>query len=435
MKLDKVMTQTQSQTSGQIQSQTRTSTGAGLASNLMLNSDSSSKPNSKLKVMVTLLSLGFAGAALGLSFENTGKAAGASPSVATQNKPSTAATAVTESKRWATVPVRGSNDSARLTVDGVVEAVKTAEIAPQVAGVVQQIMVQAGDPIKQGQVLAHIDARAAQQELSASRANIEALKANVVLAEKDFERQKALFEKNYISQAQLDRAAAVLKSSTAQAQAQIAQASAVQTQSSFYTLKAPFDGFVAAMPSAPGQMAMPGKPVMTVYDPRYLRVMVNVPQARLAMLNKESEMKIEFPSLPASERFVKPKAMTILPVSDATTHTVQVRFDLANAPKSIVPGLFARVNLEFSAGPGAAGNTDTSKDALNQSSAQRLYVPRSAVVRRAEVYAVYVVNAQGKPLMRQVKPGPVSGAEQEILSGLAAGEVVVRDAMQVFSAK
>lgn len=431
MNLDKVMHQTQSQTQGQIQSQALASTGAGFKSH--------PTPNLKLKVMVTLVSLGFASMAVGLSLENTGKAAGVSPTAAvgsaTQNKPAKAEIVATESKGFSTVVVRGSNDSARLTVDGVVEAVKTAEIAPQVAGVVQQIMVQAGDPIKQGQVLAHIDARAAQQELSASRANIDALKANVVLAEKDFERQKALFEKNYISQAQLDRAAAVLKSSTAQAQAQIAQAAAVQTQSSFYTLKAPFDGFVAAMPSAPGQMAMPGKPVMTVYDPRYLRVMVSVPQARLAMLNKESEMKIEFPSLPAGERFVKPKAMTILPVSDATTHTVQVRFDLANAPKSIVPGLFARVNLEFSAALGAGGNTDISRDTLNQSSAQRLYVPRSAVVRRAEVYAVYVVNAQGKALMRQVKPGPVAGAEQEILSGLAAGEVVVRDAMQVFSAK
>ena len=130
--------------------------------------------------------------------------------------------------------------------------------------------VQAGAPIKRGQLLVRIDARAAQQELSASRAQVDAIKANLVVAEKDYERQKLLFEKNYISQAQLDRALAQFKSVAAQANAQIAQAAAVQTQSGFYTITAPYDGFVAAMPSALGQMVMPGRSIMTVYDPTQL---------------------------------------------------------------------------------------------------------------------------------------------------------------------
>ena len=89
--------------------------------------------------------------------------------------------------------------------------VKTAEIAPEVAGLVQQIMVQAGDPIKQGQVLARIDARAVQQELAASRANIEAVKAESSVGRKDYERQKALFGNG--------SCCCGLKSTTAQAQA------------------------------------------------------------------------------------------------------------------------------------------------------------------------------------------------------------------------
>ncbi len=379
-----------------------------------MNSVSSVQPKTSwlgLAVMPLMLTTALASAGAG----RDALADEAKPSSAQQNQ-----------KTYTTVPVRSSSEGNRLTVDGVVEAVKTAEIAPQVAGLVQQILVQAGDPIKQGQVLARIDARAVQQELAASRANIEAVKANLLLAEKDYERQKALFDKNYISQAQLDRAAAVLKSTTAQAQAQIAQASAVQTQSSFYTLNAPFDGYVAAMPSAPGQMAMPGKPVMTVYDPRQLRVIANVPQARLAMLKNDPELKIEFPSLPVTERFLKPKAMTVLPVSDATSHTVQVRFDLSNAPKAIVPGLFARVNLEL---------MSKAEQGTQSASPARLFVPRTAVMRRAEVFAVYVVNAQGKAVLRQVKPGPVQGAEQEILSGLSAGEAVVRDALSLFAAQ
>jgi hypothetical protein len=61
------------------------------------------------------------------------------------------------------------------------------------------------------------------------------------------------------------------------------------------------------------------------------------------------------------------------------------------------------------------------------SDANRLYVPLKSVFRRAELSAVYVVNAQGKPILRQVKLGPVTGTEQEILSGVSAGEQVAAD--------
>jgi len=66
-------------------------------------------------------------------------------------------------------------------------------------------------------------------------------------------------------------------------------------------------------------------------------------------------------------------------------------------------------------------------DSANRNAATRLFVPTSVIFRRAELYAVYVLNAQGKILLRQIKPGPVNGFEQEVLSGLSAGELVVRD--------
>lgn len=330
-----------------------------------------------------------------------------------------------------TAPVRSANDQVQLQVDGVVEAVRYTDISAQVSGAIVELPVQAGVAIKRGQLLVRIDARAAQQELNASRAQVEAIKANLVVAEKDYERQKLLFEKNYISQAQLDRALAQFKSVAAQANAQIAQAAAVQTQSGFYTITAPYDGFVAAMPSALGQMVMPGRSIMTVYDPSQLRVVISVPQARVASLKSDPDLRIEFPSLPSNERFVKPAGMTVLPLSDAATHTVQVRFDLPNLSnssissknsKSITPGLFARVKLSFS-----NDGVNSDGDNASRSAPNRLFVPVGAIFRRAELYAVYVMNAQGKTVLRQVKPGPINGVEQEVLSGLSAGEAVVRD--------
>lgn len=322
------------------------------------------------------------------------------------------------------VAVRAVNADGNLSADGVVEAVRNTVISAQIAGAIVQLPVQAGDVVKAGQLLVRMDARAAQQEFYASKAQVDAAKANLAVAEKDYERQKLLFEKNYISQAQLDRALAQFKSASAQANAQIAQAGAVQTQSGFYTIAAPYNGIVSEMPSAVGEMVMPGKPIMTVYDPKELRVIVTVPQARISQLKAEQNLQIEFPSLPPEQRFVKPKKMTILPLSDAATHTVQVRFDLPAEVKAVNPGLFARVNLSL--------NPESSN--VKMASANRLYVPRSAVIRRAELHAVYVINAQGKPILRQVKPGPVLLNEQEILSGVAAGEMIAIDPLAAANA-
>lgn len=320
--------------------------------------------------------------------------------------------------------VRVANGDSNLSVDGVVEAVRNTVISAQIAGAIVQLPVQAGDVVKAGQLLVRMDARAAQQEFNASKAQVDAAKANLAVAEKDYERQKLLFEKNYISQAQLDRALAQFKSASAQANSQIAQAGAVQTQSGFYTINAPYNGIVSEMPSAVGEMVMPGKPIMTVYDPKELRVIVTVPQARISQLKAEQNLQIEFPSLPAAQRFVKPKKMTVLPLSDAATHTVQVRFDLPADTQAVNPGLFARVNLSLTA------DSTSAKGA----SVNRLYVPRSAVIRRAELHAVYVINAQGKPILRQVKPGPVLLNEQEILSGVAAGEMIAIDPLAAANA-
>jgi multidrug efflux pump subunit AcrA (membrane-fusion protein) len=76
--------------------------------------------------------------------------------------------------------------------------------------------------------------------------------------------------------------------------------------------------------------------------------------------------------------------------------------------------MFARTWLS---GPGAGAGTGVA----------RLFVPAQALVRRSEVAAVYVIGMDGKPMLRQVRPGRSEGSEVEILSGVAAGERVALD--------
>ena len=322
----------------------------------------------------------------------------------------------------AVAPVRAGHAAQLYSADGVVEALRQSVISAQVAGAITALPVRAGDAVRAGALLARIDARAANQEASASRAQADAARAALLVASRDYERQKQLYSRQYISQAQLDHAESQFKSASALAKAQIAQAGAVQTQSGFYALNAPYAGLVAEVAVSLGDMALPGRPLLTLYDPAAMRVMATLPQARVAALLAGQAVNIELPGLPAAQRWVRASKVTVLPLADAASHTVQVRLDLPPGLPGLSPGMFARASLPLATQNDAAG-------------AARLYVPASAVFRRAELHALYVVNAQGQPLLRQIRPGAVNGAEQEILSGVAAGEQVALDPVAAAQAR
>lgn len=308
----------------------------------------------------------------------------------------------------AVVQSTGAADSAGF--DGVVEAVRQTVIAAQVSGAVVALPVKAGDVVKQGQVLARIDARAAAQNSAASEAQVVAARSALDVATRDVERQRQLFKKQYISEAALERAEAQYRATSAQLKAQIAQASAANIQSNFYVVKAPYDGVVADVPVTLGDMAMPGRPLLTMYDPAALRVTASVPQTALARMAAGQPVKIELPGLPGERQWLTRPQVQVLPTIDAGTHSAQVRVALPGDVKDVTPGMFARVWLP-----------------VEGENKARLYVPTSAVVRRAEMTGVYVIDASGRPVLRQVRLGRAQDNAVEVLAGVAAGERVATD--------
>lgn len=297
--------------------------------------------------------------------------------------------------------------------DGVVEAVRQTVIAAQVSGAVVQLDARVGDSVKAGQILLQIDARAADQNAAASDAQVQAARASLEVATKEYERQKQLFQKNYISQAALERAESEFKATRAQVAAQGAQAGVARTQSGFHVIRAPYAGVIAEVPVSLGDMAMPGRALITVYDPSALRITAAVPQTVAAQMATGELPRAELPGLAAQRQWVTPIRMQILPTIDAATHTVQLRVDLPTGLDGVVPGMFARLWLPVSGGGASA------KPSLS--------VPLSAIVRRAELTGLYVLDSEGRPMLRQVRLGRVAGDKVEILSGLMSGEKVATD--------
>ena len=311
----------------------------------------------------------------------------------------------------AVVPAQASAVQARSSFDGVVEAVRQTTLAAQVPGAVLELAVKAGDRVQAGQVLLRIDARSANQSAAASDAQVQAARASLDVATREYTRQQKLRDKQYISQAALEQAEAQFKATRAQVAAQVAQAGAARTQTGLHTVRAPYAGVVSDVPVQLGDMAMPGRALVTLYDPSSLRVTAAVPQS-LAPRVRADAVRVELPGLPAAQQWPQAARVQVLPTVDAATHTVQVRAELPANVQGVVPGMFARLWL-----PAAGGSED----------AKSVTVPVSAIVRRAEMTGLYVQDANGKPLLRQVRLGRVDGDRVEVLTGVTPGEAVVLD--------
>lgn len=317
-----------------------------------------------------------------------------------------------ENSPLATVVVQASGTGAAdsISLDAVVEAVRQTTLSAQVPGAIVSLRVKAGDSVKAGQELLRIDARSASQNAAASDAQVQAAQASLNVATKDYERQKQLFQKQYISQSALDRAQAQWQATQAQVRALQAQAGVARTQSGFFVVSAPYAGVVSDVPVTLGDMAMPGRALVTMHDPAELRVTAAVPQSTIAGQGDASAVRFELPSLATG--LLRPTQVQVLPVVDAATHTAQVRLGMPAGIKGVAPGAFARIWLPLGTAKGAMAK------------AERLYVPASAVVRRSEMTGLYVVNPEGLALLRQVRLGSTKGDQVEVLSGVSPGDKV-----------
>jgi len=310
---------------------------------------------------------------------------------------------------WA--PVQSSTQAPLQSSDAKVEAVRDATLAAQVAGSIVALRVHAGDRVKAGQELLRIDARMAAQGAAASSAQVAAAQAQAAVATKEYERQQQLFAKNYISQAALDNARAQWQASQAQVKALQAQAGVAATQTGLHVVQAPFDGVVASVPVTLGDMALPGKPVVSLYDAGQLRISAALTQQQAAELRAGTQVAVELPGASTARVPVAMDQVQLLPTADVQSHTTTVRVALPPDVPGAMPGAFAR--LRFQGASTSAG--------------ERLFVPARSVVRRAEMTGVYVQGSNGKPQLRQVRLGQAVGEQIEILSGVSAGEQVATE--------
>lgn len=292
------------------------------------------------------------------------------------------------------------------SAEGLVEATRQSTVSAQIGGRVKEVNFDVGDNVKKGQVILRIDEREAAQAVAGSQAQVLQAQANAQNAKLTYERSKQLLAQKFISQAALDKAQSDYKIALAQAAASEAGAGQASLAQGYTAVVAPYGGVVAARMVELGEMVMPGKPLMTGFDPSEMRVVVSVPQYKMTEIGSNPDALVEVPSL---NRWIRAASTRVQPIADARTHSTQVRVYLPANEAGIYPGMFVRAHF-------VVGKV------------RKLVIPASAVMRRSEVVAAYVVDDKGQASLRQIRVGePAADGLLEVLSGLKEGEKVATD--------
>lgn len=290
-------------------------------------------------------------------------------------------------------------------LDGVIEAVNQSTVSAQTSGRIEALPFDVDDFVEQGQVIVRFRNTEQKARLERAEANLEEARAQLTRAESDYERFRGLFEKQLVSQSRMDESRAALETARARKEAAQAELDEAHEQFEHTVVRAPYSGIVVERHVDIGETATVGQPLMTGLSLEHLRAVVEVPQQHIDALRRHQAARVVLPDGQSLEAV----SLRIFPYASEQTHTFRVRVALPEGRHGVYPGMLVKV-------------------AFTSGRDERLLVPADAVVRRSEVTALYVLDAQERLHFRQIRAGtPLPDGRVPILAGLDAGETVVTD--------
>jgi RND family efflux transporter MFP subunit len=302
-----------------------------------------------------------------------------------------------------------------------------------VTGRVVDVLVEEGMKVEEGQILAHLDSsnvavnlRLAEAQLEAARVALGETEANLVLAEKNFERSSALSQANVVSISDLDRAVAELAAMRARLARQRSeilvaeqQVATWQQQIDDTIIRAPFAGVVTSKNAQPGEMISPISAgggftrtgICTLVDMSSLEVEVDVNESYINRVRPGQPVVVTLDAYP--DWRIGAKVIAIIPTADRQKATVRVRVGFEALDARILPDMGLKVAFQDTEPADAAGGARSA-----------VIVPAGAVRRAADRDVVWIVR-DGRVERRAVSIASRQGEEVTIAAGLSGGETVV----------
>jgi RND family efflux transporter MFP subunit len=309
------------------------------------------------------------------------------------------------------------------TLPGDAQAFQQASLYARTNGYVKRWLVDIGDKVKAGDLLAEITAPDVDAQLEQARANLLQSKANLLKATADETyarseetRNQALIRRQAVSQSEYDSQVATTRGATAQVEATAASIKVNEANvqkllvlQSFQKLTAPFSGVITARNLDTGNLVVAdnasGKELYHVAQIDPLRVFVDVPQV-FATDVKVGQEAVVFRREEPGRRFTGKVTRTANALEPAT-RTLRTQVDVPNPDGALLPGMYLQVTFTL------------------QHEVTPVLVPTAALVIRTAGPKVAVLDAQDRVSYRDVQLGRDYGAEVEVTAGLRDGEAVI----------
>jgi membrane fusion protein (multidrug efflux system) len=282
---------------------------------------------------------------------------------------------------------------------GTMAAVRGVTVSADLPGIVDQVLFESGDAVREGQTLAILDTRQEQAQMAAAE-------AQRVLARSNFNRMQELLDQRVISKAEYD-------SATAQSRESEARVGEIRAAIERKTIRAPFSGILGIRQVNKGQYLAGGDPLVTLQSLNPIYVNFGVPQQAIGQVSVGRNVRITTESL-GNVPF-EGRVTAIDSVVDATTRNIQVQATLANPASKLRPGMFVQTEMVIGA------------------SQHVIALPASAISYAPYGDSVFIVSDMKDDKghsyrgVRQqiVRLGPARGDQIAVVSGINAGDEIV----------
>ena len=297
-----------------------------------------------------------------------------------------------------------------IVLPGNVQPFISSPIYARTNGYLRKWYVDIGAHVKQGQLLAVIDAPEIDQQLEQSLSNLNTAKANLALAEITKNRYQGLLKSNAVSQQDSDNAVGTYNANLAIVEASQANVRQLQALQSFEKIYAPFDGVVTARNTDIGDLINSGSSggvktdLFHISQPGTLRVYVNVPEEYSQGVKTGMTADLSLAEFPG--RTFQGKLVRTAEAINVTTRTLLIEIQVDNPAGTLLTGSYAEVHLKVPA------------------QASTYLLPVNTLIFRSKGLHVGVVK-DGKVVLTAVTPGHDLGNEIEIVAGLKADDQVI----------
>lgn len=317
-----------------------------------------------------------------------------------QSAPDVPAPAV---QQW-TLPVATVESGAPLeyTSVGSIISDHRVEVASRLSGYIRELLVQEGDRVTQGQVLARLDAADVEGAIRQARAGVRSAEAALRDAAADLQNAERLRSKGSVSdnewrKTHLRHAAAT--EALNQANASLTTATA---QQHYTEIRSPIAGVVVARLRRAGDLAVPGAPLLTLESGEQLIFETFVPESQFSLIRLDTPVTLQIDGLTTA---LPGTVSRVVSSADPVTRTYPVKIALPDAA-AVMPGMFGRARFVL-------GTRDVP------------LLPVAALIERGGLSGAFVLDAQNSAHFRWLRLGREWPGQVEVTAGLSAGERVV----------